>query len=73
MQAACVLSKGSGSHFPSTVPLSSPLQNEGVGCLSVPPVFLLWVPIYSLSIVVKTNRTGNSIETTRNTETILAL
>ena len=35
--------------------------------------FSLWVPIYSLSIVVKTNRTGNSIETTRNTETILAL
>ena len=35
-QAARVLSNGSGSHFPSAVPLPSPLQNAGVGCLSVP-------------------------------------
>ena len=27
VQAACVLSKGSGSHFPSTPPLSSLLHN----------------------------------------------
>ena len=35
--------------------------------------FSLWAPVCSLSIVVKTNRTENGVETTRNIETILAL
>ena len=52
---------------------ASAFSSAKCGCGLPQCSFSLWVPIYSLSIVVKTNRTENSIETTRNIETILAL